>query len=111
MRAQISRHITKVNLGFFDQTTSGALKKVIIEDVERIEVLAPDPRHRRRRLHARHHVHYLLTLNVPMALGMLVPVLGVAVQLFAMAAGKQMRTTGCSPSSMRPSCSSSTACP
>lgn len=37
---------------------------------------------------------YLLTLNVPMALGMLVPVvLGVAVQLFAMAAtGKQMPT-------------------
>lgn len=37
VRAQISRHIAKVNLGFFDQTTSGALKKVIIEDVERIE--------------------------------------------------------------------------
>ena len=31
VRAQISRHIAKVNLGFFDQTTSGALKKVIIE--------------------------------------------------------------------------------
>ena len=39
VRAQISRHIAKVNLGFFDQTTSGALKKVIIEDVERIEKL------------------------------------------------------------------------
>ncbi|MFR1637744.1 MAG: hypothetical protein ACLSVD_00395 [Eggerthellaceae bacterium] len=27
VRAQISRHIAKVNLGFFDQTTSGALKR------------------------------------------------------------------------------------
>ena len=96
VRAQISRHIAKVNLGFFDQTTSGALKKVIIEDVERIEKFLA---HQIPDIVAAACTPaimfcYLLTLNVPMALGMLVPVvLGVAVQLFAMAAtGKQMPT-------------------
>ena len=96
VRAQISRHIAKVNLGFFDQTTSGALKKVIIEDVERIEKFLAHqiPDIVAAACTPAIMFSYLLTLNVPMALGMLVPVvLGVAVQLFAMAAtGKQMPT-------------------
>ena len=37
VRTQISRHIAKVNLGFFTDHASGEIKKVIIEDVERIE--------------------------------------------------------------------------
>ena len=37
VRTRISRHIAKVNLGFFTNHTSGEIKKVIIEDVERIE--------------------------------------------------------------------------
>ena len=37
VRTEISRHIAKINLGFFTSHTSGEIKKVIIEDVERIE--------------------------------------------------------------------------
>lgn len=37
VRTQIIRHIAKVNLGFFTDHASGEIKKVIIEDVERIE--------------------------------------------------------------------------
>ena len=96
VRTQISRHIAKINLGFFTSHTSGEIKKVIIEDVERIEKFLA------------HQIPdftsavcvpiivfiYLLTVNVPMALCLLIPVvLGLAVQFAAMAiTGKQMPT-------------------
>jgi ATP-binding cassette subfamily B protein len=96
VRAEISRHIAKVNLGFFSSNTSGEIKKVIIEDVERIEKFLA------------HQIPdvvsafcapvivfiYLLTVNVPMALFLLIPVvLGLTIQMIAMAiTGKQMPT-------------------
>ena len=96
VRLAISKHIPRVNLGFFTNNTSGEIKKVIIEDVERLEKFLA------------HQIPditsaictpiivfiYLLTLNVPMALGMLTPVIiGLAIQLVAMRlTGKQMPT-------------------
>jgi ATP-binding cassette subfamily B protein IrtA len=96
VRTQISRHIAKINLGFFTSHTSGEIKKVIIEDVERIEKFLA------------HQIPdftsaicvpvivfvYLLTVNVPMALCLLIPVvLGLVIQFAAMAVtGKQMPT-------------------
>ena len=96
VRTQISCHIAKINLGFFTSHTSGEIKKVIIEDVERIEKFLA------------HQIPdftsaicvpvivfvYLLTVNVPMALCLLIPVvLGLVIQFAAMAVtGKQMPT-------------------
>ena len=96
VRTQISRHIAKINLGFFTSHTSGEIKKVIIEDVERSEKFLA------------HQIPdftsaicvpvivfvYLLTVNVPMALCLLIPVvLGLVIQFAAMAVtGKQMPT-------------------
>lgn len=96
VRAEISRRIAKVPLGFFTHHTSGEMKKVIIEDVERIEKFLA------------HQIPdvaaavctpiiifvYLLTLNVPMALCLLAPVvLGLVMQMIAMGvSGKQMPT-------------------
>lgn len=37
IRCALSKHIAKINLGFFSTTSSGKLKKTIIEDTERIE--------------------------------------------------------------------------
>lgn len=39
IRCQLSAHIAKIYLGFFSVNTSGKIKKVIIEDTERIEKL------------------------------------------------------------------------
>jgi ATP-binding cassette subfamily B protein len=96
VRAEISRHIAKVNLGFFSSNTSGEIKKVIIEDVERIEkFLAHQIPDVVSALCAPVIVFiYLLTVNVPMALFLLIPVvLGLTIQMIAMAVtGKQMPT-------------------
>ena len=94
VRTLISRHIAKVNLGFFTSHTSGEIKKVIIEDVERIEKFLA---HQIPDLTAAICVPvivfvYLMTINVPMALFMLIPVvLGLIIQCIAMAVtGAQM---------------------
>lgn len=96
VRTQISRHIAKVNLGFFTDHASGEIKKVIIEDVERIErFLAHQIPDVTSAICAPVIVFiYLLTINVPMALCLLVPVvLGLIIQGVAMAiTGKQMPT-------------------
>ena len=70
VRTQISRHIAKVNLGFFTDHASGEIKKVIIEDVERIErFLAHQIPDVTSAICAPVIVFiYLLTINVPMAL-------------------------------------------
>ena len=74
VRTQISRHIAKVNLGFFTDHASGEIKKVIIEDVERIErFLAHQIPDVTSAICAPVIVFiYLLTINVPMALCLLV---------------------------------------
>ena len=94
VREEISRHIATVNLGFFTSHSSGEIKKVIIEDVERIEKFLA------------HQIPdvisalcvpiivfiYLLTVNVPMALSLLAPViLGMVIQCVAtVVTGRQM---------------------
>ena len=94
VREQISRHIAMVNLGFFTSHTSGEIKKVIIEDVERIEkFLAHQIPDITSALCVPINVFiYLLTVNVPMALCLLAPVvLGLVIQGIAtVATGRQM---------------------
>ena len=96
VRVQISRHIAKINLGFFTDHASGEIKKVIIEDVERIEKFLA---HQIPDVTAAICVPiivfiHLLTINIPMSLSLLVPViLGLIIQGTAMAiTGKQMPT-------------------
>ena len=83
-----------VNLGFFTSHTSGEIKKVIIEDVERIEkFLAHQIPDITSALCVPIIVFiYLLTVNVPMALCLLAPVvLGLVIQGIAtVATGRQM---------------------
>lgn len=76
VRATISRHIAKVNLGFFTGHTTGEIKKVVIEDVERIErFLAHQIPDITAALCAPIIMFvYMLTLSVPMALCLLIPV-------------------------------------
>ena len=94
VRAQISAHIAKVNLGFFTSHTSGEIKKVMIEDVERIEkFLAHQIPDIFSALCAPVIVFaYMLTVNVPMAFCLLLPLaLGIIIQGVAMAlTGRQM---------------------
>ena len=94
VRTEISRQMARVNLGFFTNNTSGEIKKVIIEDVERIEKFLA---HQIPDLSAAICTPmilfiYLLTLNIPMALCLLMPVvLGLVMQIIAMGvSGKQM---------------------
>ena len=96
VRTQIIRHIAKVNLGFFTDHASGEIKKVIIEDVERIEKFLA---HQIPDVTSAVCVPvivfiHLLTINVTMALCLLAPVvLGLIIQGAAMAiTGKQMPT-------------------
>ena len=75
-RKKICQHLGHINLGFFDNVGSGEIKKVLMEDVERLE-------------HFLAHqipdittavvvpiivLGFLMTVNVPMALFLLVPV-------------------------------------
>ncbi|MGF6906393.1 ABC transporter ATP-binding protein [Fusobacterium sp. PH5-44] len=94
VRSELSQHIAKLNLGFFSSNTLGEIKKVIIEDVERIEkflahqipdvvaaVLGPII-----------IFSYLLTLNIPLSITLLIPlIIGILIQIIAMKiSGKQM---------------------
>ncbi|MDR2403472.1 MAG: ABC transporter ATP-binding protein/permease [Spirochaetaceae bacterium] len=95
VRREISRHISRLGLGFFTENTTGEIKKVIIEDVERLENFLA------------HQIPdivsaiviplavfcYMLSLSVPMALCILSPVIiGLVLQLTAMAiTGGQMK--------------------
>lgn len=87
VRVTIAQHVAKINLGFFTDNTSGEIKKVIIEDVERVEKFLA---HQIPDLTAAVCVPvivfvYLLTLSVPMALCILIPVvLGLVIQMVAM---------------------------
>jgi len=92
VRKKITGHLAEINLGFFTDNSSGEIKKVLIEDVERIEQFLA------------HQIPdivvaivvpitvfvYLLTINVPMALFLLVPVvLTVLIQVLAVVASKK----------------------
>lgn len=94
VRSKISAHIAKVNLGFFTDHTSGEIKKVIIEDVERIEkFLAHQIPDISSAIFAPIIMFvYMLTVNPIMALCLLAPlILGALVQGIALSVtGKQM---------------------
>lgn len=96
VRVAISRHMAKVNLGFFTNNTTGEIKKVIIEDVERIEkFLAHQIPDITAALCAPVIMFiYMLSVSVPMALCILIPVvLGVIIQMIAMGTtGRDMPT-------------------
>lgn len=76
VRKKICLHLGKINLGFFDNTCSGEVKKVLMEDVERLEhflahqipdittaIVVPVA-----------VLGFLMTVNIPMALFLLIPV-------------------------------------
>ncbi|MBO1307661.1 ABC transporter ATP-binding protein [Enterococcus sp. 669A] len=87
IRKQLSIHIATLNLGFFTKTTSGKLKKTIIEDTERIEqMLAHQVPDLAKALVAPLLMFgYLCTLHVGLALFLLLPiVLGLAIMAFGM---------------------------
>lgn len=87
VRCLLSAHIAKVHLGFFSSTASGKIKKTIIEDTERMELLLahqiPDLA---KAIAAPFIVFiYLFTLNYKLALNLLVPIiLGAIVLSIAM---------------------------
>ncbi|MGM0215302.1 ABC transporter ATP-binding protein [Enterococcus sp. AZ109] len=87
IRKQMSIHIATLNLGFFTKTTSGKLKKTIIEDTERIEqMLAHQVPDLAKALVAPLLMFgYLCTLHVGLALFLLLPiVLGLGIMAFGM---------------------------
>ncbi|MDR3160382.1 MAG: hypothetical protein LBU28_02070, partial [Spirochaetaceae bacterium] len=94
VRREISRHISRLGLGFFTGNTMGEIKKVIIEDVERLEKFLA---HQIPDLVSAVVVPlavfgYMLFLSVPMALCILSPaVIGLVLQIAAVAiTGNQM---------------------
>jgi ATP-binding cassette subfamily B protein len=94
VRREISRHISRLGLGFFTGNTTGEIKKVIIEDVERLEKFLA---HQIPDIVSAIVVPlavfgYMLSLSVPMALCILSPVIiGFILQGAAMAiTGNQM---------------------
>ncbi|MDR0759297.1 MAG: ABC transporter ATP-binding protein/permease [Treponema sp.] len=94
VRREISRHISRLGLGFFTGNTAGEIKKVIIEDVERLEKFLA---HQIPDIVSAIVVPlavfgYMLSLSIPMALCILSPVIiGFILQGAAMAiTGNQM---------------------
>lgn len=76
VRKKLCGHIGRVNLGFFNDTSTGEIKKVLMEDVERLETFLA---HQIPDITVAIVVPaivfcYLLTVNVPMALILLLPI-------------------------------------
>lgn len=77
VRKKICEHIGKVNLGFFTDNSTGEIKKVLMEDVERLEQFLA---HQIPDITVAIVVPltvfvYLLTVNIPMALILVVPII------------------------------------
>lgn len=77
VRKKICEHIGKVNLGFFTDNSTGEIKKVLMEDVERLEQFLA---HQIPDITVAVVVPltvfvYLLTVNIPMALILVVPII------------------------------------
>lgn len=87
IRCRLSAHIAKIHLGFFTHNSSGKIKKVVIEDTERIETMLA---HQIPDLVKAVTVPlimfgYLCTLKWQLALCMLLPiVIGAVVLVFGM---------------------------
>lgn len=77
VRKRICNHIGKINLGFFSENSIGEVKRVLMEDVERLEIFLA---HQLPDLVTAIVIPiitlgYLFSINVPMALMMLVPII------------------------------------
>lgn len=87
IRSRLSAHIATLHLVFFTKTTSGKLKKTIIEDTERIETMLA---HQVPDLAKAITVPllmfiYLCTLSIPLALCLLLPiVIGAVILMIGM---------------------------
>lgn len=83
IRKRMSIHIATLNLGFFTKTTSGKLKKTIIEDTERIETMLAHqvPDLAKALVVPILMFGYLCTLHVGLALCLLIPILIGAIIL------------------------------
>lgn len=94
VRNTLNNHIAKINFGYFTNNTIGEIKKVIIEDVERIEKFLAHqiPDVVAAILSPIIIFSYLAMLNLPMSLILLVPViLGITLQFISMKiSGNQM---------------------
>ncbi|KPU43248.1 putative multidrug export ATP-binding/permease protein [Oxobacter pfennigii] len=76
VRKKVCNHIGEVNLGFFTDNSTGEIKKVLMEDVERLEKFLA---HQIPDITVAIVVPlavliYLLTVNIPMALILLLPI-------------------------------------
>lgn len=89
VRRKICAHLGGVNLGFFTSTSTGEIKKVLMEDVERLEQFLS---HQIPDITVAIVVPltvfvYLLTLSLPMALVLLIPiVLTLIIQMIMLKA-------------------------
>lgn len=87
IRCEISQKLAKINLGFFDTHSTGGIKKIIIEDIERIEKFLA---HQIPDVIAAILVpfimfFYMLHLNAAMAFCLLLPlILGFVLMAIAM---------------------------
>ena len=77
VRKKICEHIGKVNLGFFTNNSTGEIKKVLMEDVEHLEQFLAHqiPDITVAIVVPLTVLGYLLTVNIPMAIILLVPIL------------------------------------
>lgn len=87
VRKKICKHIGEVNLGFFTDNSTGEIKKVLMEDVERLEQFLAHqiPDITVAIVVPLSVLGYLLTVNIPMALVLLIPIIfTLALQSFLM---------------------------
>ncbi len=77
VRKRLCNHIGKINLGFFTDNSTGEIKRVLMEDVERLEIFLA---HQLPDIVSAIVVPvtvliFLFTVNVPMTLMMIVPII------------------------------------
>lgn len=89
VRCLLSAHIAEIHLGFFSSTASGKIKKTIIEDTERMELLLAHQIPDLTKAIATPIIvfSYLFSLNHLLALNLLVP---IALGLIVMAIGMKL---------------------
>lgn len=90
VRCLLSAHIAEIHLGFFSSTASGKIKKTIIEDTERMELLLAHQIPDLTKAIATPIIvfSYLFSLNHLLALNLLVPIaLGLIVMVIGMKLG------------------------
>ena len=76
VRKKICAHLGKVNLGFFTGNSTGEIKKILMEDVDRLEqfIAHQIPDITVAMVVPLTVLVYLFTINIPMALVLLVPI-------------------------------------